>query len=91
MFRNFDILGLHSLIIYEYNDFFIVLLLCIEFSGVQDEVAEKLGFEKVSEEFIGECKSKAVLFRHKKTGAEVMSVSNDDENKVFGIVFRTPP
>ncbi|XP_062176644.1 presequence protease 1, chloroplastic/mitochondrial-like [Alnus glutinosa] len=62
-----------------------------EFIGVQDEVAEKLGFEKVSEQFIGECKSKAVLFKHKKTGAEVMSVSNDDENKVFGIVFRTPP
>ncbi|KAE8009011.1 hypothetical protein FH972_005469 [Carpinus fangiana] len=62
-----------------------------EFAGVQDEVAEKLGFEKVSEQFIGECKSKAVLFKHKKTGAEVMSVSNDDENKVFGIVFRTPP
>jgi hypothetical protein len=56
----------------------------------QDE-AEKLGFEKVSEEFISECKSKAVLFKHKKTGCEVMSVSNDDENKVFGIVFRTPP
>lgn len=52
---------------------------------------EKLGFEKVSEEFIGECKSKALLFRHKKTGAQVISVSNDDENKVFGIVFRTPP
>lgn len=59
--------------------------------GVPDEVAEKYGFEKVSEEFIKECKSKATLFRHKKTGAEVMSVSNDDENKVFGIVFRTPP
>ncbi|KAJ9129329.1 hypothetical protein P3X46_033872 [Hevea brasiliensis] len=59
--------------------------------SVPDEVAEKFGFEKVSEEFIGECKSKAVLFRHKKTGAEVISVSNDDENKVFGIVFRTPP
>ncbi|XWS62885.1 hypothetical protein CRYUN_Cryun06bG0049000 [Craigia yunnanensis] len=58
---------------------------------VEDEVEDKLGFEKVSEEFIGECKSKAVLFKHKKTGAEVMSVSNDDENKVFGIVFRTPP
>lgn len=63
----------------------------LEFAEVKDEVAEKLGFEKVSEEFIPECKSKAVLFRHKKTGAEVMSVSNDDENKVFGIVFRTPP
>ncbi|EEF43713.1 zinc metalloprotease, putative [Ricinus communis] len=59
--------------------------------GVPSEVAEKLGFQKVSEEFIEECKSKAELFRHKKTGAEIMSVSNDDENKVFGIVFRTPP
>ncbi|KAL8160389.1 hypothetical protein V2J09_001926 [Rumex salicifolius] len=54
-------------------------------------VAEKLGFEVVSEEFLEECKSRAVLYRHKKTGAEVMSVSNDDENKVFGIVLRTPP
>lgn len=55
------------------------------------DVAEKLGFEKVSEQFIDECKSKAVLYKHKKTGAQVMSVSNDDENKVFGIVLRTPP
>ncbi|XP_057450378.1 presequence protease 1, chloroplastic/mitochondrial [Lotus japonicus] len=63
----------------------------VDFPPVKDEVANQLGFEKVSEEFIPECKSKAVLFRHIKTGAEVMSVSNDDENKVFGIVFRTPP
>lgn len=62
-----------------------------EFLGADDEVAEKYGFEKVSEQFIDECKSKAVLYKHKKTGAEVMSVSNDDENKVFGVVFRTPP
>ncbi|KAK9287309.1 hypothetical protein L1049_015722 [Liquidambar formosana] len=59
--------------------------------GSRDDVAEKHGFEKVSEQFIDECKSKAVLYKHKKTGAEVMSVSNNDENKVFGIVFRTPP
>ncbi|KAG2705435.1 hypothetical protein I3843_05G047400 [Carya illinoinensis] len=62
-----------------------------EFVGARDEVAEKLGFEKVSEEFVGECKSRAVLYKHEKTGAEVMSVSNSDENKVFGVVFRTPP
>ncbi|XP_059647770.1 presequence protease 1, chloroplastic/mitochondrial [Cornus florida] len=59
--------------------------------GHDDVVPERFGFEKVSEEFIEECKSKAVLFKHKKTGTEVMSVSNEDENKVFGIVFRTPP
>ncbi|KAL8060555.1 hypothetical protein ABFX02_02G032500 [Erythranthe guttata] len=62
-----------------------------EVLGADDDVADKLGFEKVSEEFIDECKSRAVLYKHKKTGAEIMSVSNDDENKVFGIVLRTPP
>ncbi|KAL8156248.1 hypothetical protein AgCh_001374 [Apium graveolens] len=62
-----------------------------QFSPDVYDAPEKLGFEKVSEEFIEECKSKAVLYKHKKTGAEVMSVSNDDENKVFGVVFRTPP
>ena len=55
------------------------------------EYAAKLGFEKVSEQIIDECKSTAVLYKHKKTGAEVMFVSNDNENKVFDIVFRTPP
>ncbi|KAL1831589.1 hypothetical protein ACET3Z_001240 [Daucus carota] len=55
------------------------------------DAPEKLGFEKLSEQFIDECKSKAVLFKHKKTEAQVMSLSNDDENKVFGVVFRTPP
>ncbi|KAE9596452.1 hypothetical protein Lal_00007907 [Lupinus albus] len=62
-----------------------------DFPQVNDEVAHQFGFQKVSEEFISECKSKAVLFKHIKTGAEVISVSNHDENKVFGIVFRTPP
>ena len=69
------------------------LIVCVvaDVSTLPDEVAAKYGFEKVSEDFIGECKSRAVLLKHKKTGAEVISVSNDDENKVFGIVFRTPP
>lgn len=31
------------------------------------------------------------MYRHKKTGAEVMSAVTDDDNKVFGISFRTPP
>lgn len=63
----------------------------IDVVEVSDEAMEMHGFEKDSEEFIKECKSKAVLFKHKKTGAEVMSVSNDGESKVFGIVIRTPP
>ena len=30
------------------------------------------------------------LYRHDKTGAEVISVVNSDENKTFGAVLRTP-
>ncbi|KAM1569483.1 hypothetical protein PS1_034919 [Malus domestica] len=33
-----------------------------ELRGVQDEVADKLGFEKVSEDFFGDCSSNAVVY-----------------------------
>jgi Zn-dependent M16 (insulinase) family peptidase len=49
------------------------------------------GFELVSEQTITELKTLAKFYRHQKTGAELLSLSNDDENKVFGITFRTPP
>jgi len=56
-----------------------------------EEYATKYGFEVLKTEFIPEYNSNATLFRHKKTNAEVMSLANDDENKTFGAVFRTPP
>ena len=40
---------------------------------------------------IGEIQSEAVIVRHKKSGARIFLLSNDDENKVFIIGFRTPP
>ena len=46
-------------------------------------------FEIIKEDTVEEYGSKVVLFRHKKTGAEIMSVSVPDENKCFGITFRT--
>src|SRR6478672_4398876 len=49
------------------------------------------GFELVREQAIPELNSTARLYRHVKTGAELLSLQNDDENKVFGITFRTPP
>jgi len=49
------------------------------------------GFELDKGEFIKELNTKARLFRHVKTGARLLSLENKDENKVFGISFRTPP
>ena len=40
---------------------------------------------------IGDLNSVGYLLRHNKTGARVALLSNDDENKVFYIGFRTPP
>lgn len=49
------------------------------------------GFELIDEQFIEELNSNTKLLRHRKTGALLLSVENDDENKCFGITFRTPP
>jgi Zn-dependent M16 (insulinase) family peptidase len=52
---------------------------------------EALGYELVKTEFLTEYNSEVSLYKHKKTGAEVLSLANTDENKVFGITFRTTP
>lgn len=49
------------------------------------------GFDIVFSRDIADIKSEATLYRHKRTGAQVLSMCNDDANKVFGITFRTPP
>ena len=49
------------------------------------------GFELIREEELPELNSKGMFYRHVQTGAELLSIVNDDENKVFGITFRTPP
>ncbi|MBP5385665.1 MAG: insulinase family protein [Lachnospiraceae bacterium] len=42
-------------------------------------------------EQIPDLNSTGYLLTHNKTGAKVLVLENDDENKVFGIAFRTPP
>jgi len=49
------------------------------------------GFELLQQRDIPELNTHAYLYRHEKTGAELLSLVNNDENKVFGITFRTPP
>lgn len=42
-------------------------------------------------EYIKEVDSFALSLRHKVSGARVLVLSNEDDNKVFSIGFRTPP
>src|SRR5215217_3797138 len=48
-------------------------------------------FNLIKEQNIPELNSVARLYVHKRTGARLLSVINDDENKVFSINFRTTP
>ena len=48
-------------------------------------------YETIESVYIEEVHGTAGLLRHKKTGANVVIISNDDTNKVFAIGFRTPP
>ncbi len=48
-------------------------------------------FNLIEEKHIPELNATAKLYAHKRTGARVLSVINDDENKVFSINFRTTP
>lgn len=49
------------------------------------------GFKLQKRQGIKELQTDASLYLHAKTGAQLLSLSNDDENKVFCITFRTPP
>ena len=48
-------------------------------------------YELISQEYLEDVRATGMLLRHKKSGARVALLSNDDENKVFDIAFRTPP
>ena len=49
------------------------------------------GFKLLEEKEVKEANSTSRLFSHEKTGARLIYLSNEDNNKVFTIGFRTPP
>ena len=48
-------------------------------------------YELLKEQELNDINSKGYILRHKKSGARVALISNDDDNKVFYVGFRTPP
>jgi len=49
------------------------------------------GFTLLDEREIPEINSAARRYRHPRTGAELLSLENEDSNKCFGVNFFTPP
>ncbi len=51
----------------------------------------KHGFKCLSNTYIDEVGSRCYLLEHEKSGAKLMYLENDDDNKVFSATFKTPP
>lgn len=48
-------------------------------------------YQLIEERDVKDLASKGYYLKHKKSGARILVLANDDENKVFTIGFRTPP
>lgn len=55
------------------------------------EINNCKAYELIRREELGGIKSTGYLLKHRKSGARVVLIENDDDNKVFSIAFRTPP
>ncbi len=49
------------------------------------------GFKLEDQYEVSEIQSMARIFTHEKSGAKLLHLENEDDNKVFSIGFRTPP
>ncbi len=49
------------------------------------------GYKLIQEKYIKDVNSDCVLLEHEKTGARVFLMKNNDDNKTFGIGFKTIP
>lgn len=49
------------------------------------------GFKLLRQETVVEAASEAFIFEHEKSGAKLLYLQNNDDNKVFSASFRTPP
>ena len=55
------------------------------------KIEELKAYEVIERKRIDDINSESYILKHKKTGARVALLSNDDDNKVFYVGFRTPP
>jgi presequence protease len=56
-----------------------------------DELSTMSHYEIVTSQTLEELKTLGIILKHKKSGARIVVMSNDDDNKVFFVGFKTPP
>ncbi len=55
------------------------------------DISALTSYELVQQKSLKDLKSEGYFLRHKKSGAKILLMENDDDNKVFFVGFRTPP
>lgn len=71
--------------------------ICVFITQIRTEMREHMKisdlkeYEILEERNLADINSEGYILSHKKTGARICIISNDDDNKVFYIGFRTPP
>lgn len=58
---------------------------------MEQSLSSSSGFILNKSDFITELNSKAYYMTHTKSGARLLYIKNEDDNKVFSITFKTPP
>ena len=58
---------------------------------MKQQVEALSAYKIIEKRTISDLNSEGYILEHKKTGAHITLLLNDDENKVFYIGFRTPP
>ena len=54
------------------------------------DLTKLTAYEVIEQKELKDLKSEGALLRHKKSGARILLIANEDDNKVFNIGFRTP-
>ncbi|MDR1764591.1 MAG: insulinase family protein [Lachnospiraceae bacterium] len=57
----------------------------------KSKIGAPAAYRLVGQKEINEVHSVGSVWEHVKTGARILTMENDDDNKVFSIAFRTPP
>ena len=64
----------------------------MEINKDTEKKIQKLGaYDILEHRFLADIGSESFVLRHKKSGARIALLPNEDSNKVFYIAFRTPP
>lgn len=62
----------------------------LEAKNLNEQISNLKEYEVILPKNIEEVDSEGWFLKHKKTGARIVLLANDDDNKVFNIGFRTP-